>query len=156
MDTVKLQPGDNAPDFTGTDEQGNTIALSNYKGKKLILFFYPKDDTPGCTAEACNLRDNFELLKSKGFELLGVSPDGAASHQKFKTKHQLPFPLIADTAHHILKAYGAWGPKSMYGKVYEGVLRSTFVIDEKGTIAQVFGKVKTSDHARQILAAMEG
>ena len=156
MDTVKLQPGDIAPDFSGTDEQGNTIALSNYKGKKLILFFYPKDDTPGCTAEACNLRDNFELLKSKGFELLGVSPDGATAHQKFKAKYQLPFPLIADTEHHILKAYGAWGAKSMYGKVYEGVLRSTFVIDEKGTIEQVFAKVKTSDHTRQILAATEG
>ena len=152
METVKLQAGDKAPDFTGTDEQGNFISLQQYKGKKLVLFFYPKDDTPGCTAEACNLRDNYEDLKSKGFELLGVSPDNTASHQKFKTKYQLPFPLIADTDQTILKAYGAWGQKSMYGKLYDGVLRTTFVIDENGVISQVIAKVKTSDHARQILA----
>ena len=152
METLKLQAGDKAPDFTGTDEQGNSISLQQYKGKKLVLFFYPKDDTPGCTAEACNLRDNFEDLKSKGFELLGVSPDNTASHQKFKTKYRWPFPLIADTDQAILKAYGAWGQKSMYGKLYDGVLRTTFVIDEYGVISQVISKVKTADHARQILA----
>jgi peroxiredoxin Q/BCP len=152
MESIKLQVGDKAPDFTGTDEQGNTVSLQNYSGKKIILFFYPKDDTPGCTAEACNLRDNYEDLKSQGFELLGVSPDGAAAHQKFKSKYQLPFPLIADTDQAMLKAYGAWGQKSMYGKVYEGVLRTTFIIDENGVISKIIAKVKTGDHTRQILA----
>lgn len=154
MSSIKLQPGDQAPDFTATDENGKTISLADFKGKKLILFFYPKDNTPGCTAEACNLRDNYQMLKEKGFELLGVSPDGAASHQKFKEKFNLPFPLLADTDKAVLKAYGAWGPKSMYGKLFDGVNRSTFVIDENGRIAQVFTKVKTGDHTKQILEAM--
>ncbi len=154
MASITLQPGDKAPDFTGTDENGRSISLADYKGKKLILFFYPKDNTPGCTAEACNLRDNYQLLKSKGFELLGVSPDGADAHQKFKEKFNLPFPLLADTDKTVLKAYGAWGPKSMYGKIFDGVNRSTFVIDENGVIVQVFSKVKTSDHAEQILKAI--
>ncbi len=147
-----LKAGDPAPDFTGLNEKGEEVSLSDFAGKKLILFFYPKDNTPGCTAEACNLRDHFEELKSKGFELLGVSPDSAKKHQNFINKFELPFPLIADTEHEMLKAYGAWGEKKMYGKTYEGVLRTTFVIDEEGKIEKVFEKVKTKTHAEQILA----
>lgn len=153
MSKTILQVGDPAPDFRGTDENGQPIALSDFKGKKLVLFFYPKDNTPGCTAEACNLRDNYDTLRNHGFAMLGVSPDGADSHQKFKSKFSLPFPLLADTDKTVLKAYGAWGPKSMYGKLFDGVLRTTVVIDENGHIAKVFDKVKTSDHARQILEA---
>ncbi len=153
MSSITLKPGDKAPEFKGVDENGRNISLSDFKGKKLILFFYPKDNTPGCTAEACNLRDNYQLLKDKGFELLGVSPDSAASHQKFKSKFDLPFPLLADTDHAVLKAYGAWGPKTMYGKLFDGVNRSTFVIDENGVISKVFTKVKTGDHTSQILEA---
>lgn len=149
-----LQEGDKAPDFTATTEAGDQISLADYAGKKLILFFYPKDDTPGCTAENCNLRDNYSLLREKGFELLGVSPDNAKKHQKFKEKYQLPFPLVPDTEQDLLKAYGAWGTKQMYGKSYEGVIRSTFVIDETGTIAKIFSKVNTKSHAEQILETL--
>lgn len=147
--------GDAAPGFTGTDENGQTISLSDFKGKKLILFFYPKDNTPGCTAEACNLRDNYELLREKGFDMLGVSPDSPKSHTGFKSKYNLPFSLLADTDKTVLKAYGVWGPKSLYGKLFDGVNRSTFVIDEQGRIAKIFTKVKTGDHAKQILEAFE-
>lgn len=147
--------GDAAPSFTGTDENGQTISLSDFKGKKLILFFYPKDNTPGCTAEACNLRDNYELLREKGFDMLGVSPDSPKSHTGFKSKYNLPFSLLADTDKTVLKAYGVWGPKSLYGKLFDGVNRSTFVIDEQGRIAKIFTKVKTGDHAKQILEAFE-
>ncbi|MBX2929831.1 MAG: thioredoxin-dependent thiol peroxidase [Saprospiraceae bacterium] len=150
-----LKDGDAAPHFTGTDENGQTISLSDFKGKKLILFFYPKDNTPGCTAEACNLRDNYELLREKGFDMLGVSPDSSKSHTGFKSKHNLPFSLLADTDKTVLKAFGAWGPKALYGKLFDGVNRSTFVIDEEGRIAKVFTKVKTGDHAKQILEAFE-
>lgn len=148
---ANLEPGAPAPDFKGTIENGETVSLSDYKGKKLVLFFYPKDGTPGCTAEACNLRDNYKELKEKGYELLGVSPDSERKHTNFINKHELPFHLIADTEKEILQAYGAWGEKKMYGRAYMGVLRSTFVIDEEGKIEQVFRKVKTKNHAAQIL-----
>lgn len=150
-----LKAGDKAPDFTGLNEKGESISLSDYKGKKLILFFYPKDNTPGCTAEACNLRDNYDDLTSKGYALLGVSPDSAKKHQNFINKFDFPFPLLADTELEVIKAYGAWGLKKMYGKEYEGLLRSTFIIDEKGKIEQVITKVKTKAHTEQILELME-
>jgi peroxiredoxin Q/BCP len=147
-----LQPGDNAPEFTGTLQDGSTVSLSDYAGKKLIIFFYPKDDTPGCTAAACSLRDNFGVLQEKGYELLGVSPDKPAKHQKFITKHDLPMPLVADEEHEMMDAYGTWGPKKFMGREYEGVLRTTFVIDAEGKIDRVYTKVKTKVHAEQILA----
>ena len=146
-----LKKGDKAPDFTGTDQQGNQVSLSGFRGKKLILYFYPKDDTPGCTAEACNLRDNFQELTGKGFVVLGVSPDKEASHRKFISKYILPFTLISDPGKQILKAYDAWGMKSMYGKQYEGVLRKTYVVDEQGDIMAIIEKVDTKDHTRQIM-----
>lgn len=151
---TNLKAGDKAPDFSGIDQDGNTISLSDYRGKKLILFFYPKDNTPGCTAEACNLRDNYEDLTKRGFSLLGVSPDSERKHQNFIQKYDLPFPLLADTEKEVLKAYGVWGPKQMYGRTYDGVYRTTFVIDEKGVIEEVFTKVKTKAHTEQILEAV--
>ncbi len=151
----KLKEGDKAPDFKGINQHGEEISLKDFRGKKLILFFYPKDGTPGCTAEACNLRDNYAELTDKGFALLGVSPDSAKKHQNFIAKHDLPFPLIADTEQEILKAYGVWGEKQMYGRTYEGVFRTTFVIDEKGKIDKIFSKVKTKAHAEQILEAVD-
>lgn len=151
-----LKEGDKAPDFTGIDQNENTISLSDYKGKKLILFFYPKDNTPGCTAEARNLRDNFEDLKAKGYALLGVSPDSAKKHQNFIKKHDLPFPLLADTEKEVLNAYEVWGEKQFMGKTYDGVHRTTFIIDEEGKIEKVFKKVKTKAHTEQILEEMEG
>jgi peroxiredoxin Q/BCP len=149
-----LKEGDKAPDFTGLNEKGEEISLSDYKGKKLILFFYPKDNTPGCTAEACNLRDNYSELKAQGFELLGVSPDSARKHQNFINKFELPFPLLADTEQEVLNKYGAWGEKQMYGRKYMGVFRTTFVIDGEGIIEKVFTKVKTKAHTEQILEAV--
>ncbi len=149
-----LKIGDKAPDFKGVDHNDNTITLSDFKGKKLILFFYPKDNTPGCTAEACNLRDHYDQWLNKGYQIVGVSPDSVTSHQKFITKHELPFPLIADTEKEIIKAFGAWGPKKLYGREYEGLLRTTFVVSEEGIIEQVFTKVKTKDHTNQILATL--
>jgi thioredoxin-dependent peroxiredoxin len=140
-----------APDFTAVDQDGNIITLSKLKGQKIILYFYPKDDTPGCTAEACSLRDNYTLLKEKGYHIFGVSPDKAASHNKFIDKYKLPFPLIPDTDKIILNAYGVWGPKKMMGKSYEGVIRTTFVIDEKGIIQKIITKVDTKDHAGQLV-----
>ncbi|HMM12552.1 MAG TPA: thioredoxin-dependent thiol peroxidase [Bacteroidales bacterium] len=145
-----LKKGDVAPHFEGKDQDGNMLSLSQFKGKKLVLYFYPKDDTPGCTKEACNLRDNFDAMLAKGFAIVGVSPDTEASHKKFVEKFNLPFPLIADPSLDIIKAYGAWGKKSMYGKEYEGLLRTTFIINEEGLIDQVIEKVKTDDHANQI------
>lgn len=147
-----LQKGVKAPEFTANDQEGNTISLQQYKGKKVVLYFYPKDDTPGCTKEACSLRDNYEAMLSKGFVVLGVSPDSVASHKKFADKFNLPFPLLADPELNIVKAYGAWGEKKMYGKTYEGLLRSTFVIDEAGMIEEAIAKVKTDKHAEQIFA----
>lgn len=150
-----LKVGDKAPEFSGTIESGETVSLSDYKGKKLILFFYPKDNTPGCTAEACNLRDNYSELKNAGFELLGVSPDSERKHQNFIKKFSLPFPLLADTEQETLQAYGVWGPKKFMGRSYIGVHRTTFVIDEDGVIEAVIDKVKTKDHTAQILEVLE-
>lgn len=150
-----LKEGDKAPDFSGIDQDENQVALSDFKGQKLILFFYPKDNTPGCTAEACNLRDNYEALKAKGYELLGVSPDSVRKHQNFIKKHDLPFPLLADTEKEVLNAYGVWGPKQFMGRKFDGVHRTTFIIDENGVIEKVFKKVKTKAHTEQILEAME-
>ena len=146
--------GDKAPEILGKDEQGRDIRLSDYKGRKLVLYFYPKDNTSGCTAEACSLRDSYAELQGAGYEVVGVSKDSAASHQKFKEKHQLPFPLIADVDHELLEAMGAWGEKTMYGKKVMGTIRTTFVINEDGIVEQVFAgkQVKTKEHAGQILA----
>ena len=146
-----LKKGDKAPAFTGTDQQGKQVDLDAYRGRKVILYFYPKDDTPGCTAEACNLRDNFSELASRGFDILGVSPDPEASHRKFISKYELPFTLISDPNKKILRLYDAWGTRKMYGKIYQGVLRKTYVIDEVGVIMAVIDQVKTKDHTRQIL-----
>jgi peroxiredoxin Q/BCP len=146
-----LKPGDIAPGFSFENQEGKISSLENFKGKKLILYFYPKDNTSGCTAEACNLRDNFQILRDKDFEIIGVSPDNEKSHLNFISKHELPFELISDIDHKILKDYGVWGEKKMFGKVKEGVFRTTFVIDETGKIEKVFKKVQTKDHAQQIL-----
>jgi peroxiredoxin Q/BCP len=147
-----LQIGDKAPNFTANDQQGNAVTLSGFKGKKVILYFYPKDDTPGCTAEACNLRDNFNDLKKKGFVILGVSADSEKSHQKFIAKYELPFTLIADTDKNVHELYGTWQEKSMYGRKYMGTARYTFIIDEKGVIENVITKVDTKNHTEQILS----
>lgn len=149
-----LKTGDKAPDFQATDQDGRTVSLKDFRGSRLILYFYPKDDTPGCTAEACNLKDNYQVLKDKGFRILGVSADPEASHKKFIAKYMLPFPLIPDKDKTILRAYGAWGLKKLYGKEYEGIIRTTYVIDPKGIIEKVFTKVDTKNHAQQILEEM--
>ena len=143
--------GDKAPEILGKDEQGRANRLSDYKGRKLVL--YPKDNTSGCTAEACSLRDHYGELQAKGYEVVGVSKDSAQSHQKFKEKYQLPFPLIADVDHTLLEAMGAWGEKSMYGKKVMGTIRTTFVINEEGIIEQIMAgkQIKTKEHAQQIL-----
>ena len=146
-----LQKGTKAPYFEGTIETGERVSLNDYAGKKLVLYFYPKDSTPGCTAEACSLRDNYERFLAQGYEVLGVSRDSGASHQRFIEKYQLPFHLIADTDMTILKAYEAWGEKKNYGKVSMGTLRTTYVIDENGIIVDAIGKVNTKAHAEQIL-----
>lgn len=148
-----LQVGDKAPDFKGIDQNGKAVALGDFAGKRLILYFYPKDSTPGCTDEACSLRDGWSELRAQGFEVLGVSADSEASHVKFIEKHSLPFNLIADTEKSILEAYNAWGEKSMYGKKYMGIIRKTYVIDGSGIIENIFEKVKVKDHAQQILDA---
>lgn len=145
-----LAEGKPAPMFKGVDQNGNEISLNELKGKKVILYFYPKDNTPGCTDEACNLRDNFDDLIDKGFVILGVSPDSQKSHQNFIKKYDLPFKLISDPDKEILKLYDAWGEKKMYGKTYEGVLRKTYIIDENGDIEKIIGKVKTKEHTEQI------
>ena len=148
---MALKVGDKAPDFTGINEKNETISLSDYKGKKLILFFYPKDNTPGCTAAACDLRDNYAELQKQGFELLGVSPDSPKKHTKFIEKFDFPFPLLADEDKVVLKAFDAWGLKKFMGREYDGVLRSTYIIDENGVISHVITKVKTKTHAAQIM-----
>lgn len=150
-----LKEGTKAPAFSAIDQDGNTIKMSDYKGKKLILFFYPKDNTPGCTAEACNLRDNYALLLKKGYAIIGISSDNEKSHQKFIQKFELPFPLIADTDKKVHELYETWGEKSMYGRKYMGTFRTTYVIDEKGKIEKVFEKVDTKNHAEQILEALK-
>jgi thioredoxin-dependent peroxiredoxin len=147
---TQLTEGMPAPKFDGKDQNGNIIKLSDYTGKKVVLYFYPKDNTPGCTAEACSLRDNYQELISKGFIVLGVSPDSEKSHRGFSEKYNLPFPLIADPEKKILEAYGAYGEKVMYGKKVTGVIRTTFIIDEKGKIEKVIRKVDTKEHAPQI------
>ena len=140
-----------APEIVGIDQFGNEIKLSDYLGKKLIIFFYPKDNTPGCTAQACNLRDNYSILQKAGFEIFGISIDSEASHQKFSDKHSLPFPLLPDTEKKIVNDYGVWGEKKFMGRTFLGTKRTTFVIDENGNIEKIFDKVKTKAHAEQIL-----
>ena len=146
-----LETGSKAPYFEGFDENGNIVKLTDFKGKKLVLYFYPKDSTPGCTAEACDLRDNYQRFISLGYEVLGVSKDSQASHRKFIEKFQLPFHLISDTQTKILQDYQAWGEKKMYGKVTVGTIRTTYVIDEQGIITDAIGKVNTKQHTSQIL-----
>jgi peroxiredoxin Q/BCP len=146
-----LTAGDKAPYFTAKDQNSKTVSLADFKGKTVILYFYPKDDTPGCTAEACDFRDNYQSLASKGFEVIGVSTDDEKSHKKFETKYSLPFPLIADTDHNIVEAYGVWGEKNMYGKKYMGTVRTTFIIDAEGNIKQVIDKVDTKAASQQVL-----
>lgn len=148
---MKLHPGDIAPDFESMDQDGHTIRLSDFKGQKVVLYFYPKDNTPGCTAESCNLRDHYEALQKQGYAVLGVSSDSVKSHKKFQEKHELPFPLIADEDKSVHEAYGTWAEKQMYGRTYMGTLRTTFLIDEKGVITEIIEKVKTKEHAAQIL-----
>jgi peroxiredoxin Q/BCP len=149
----KLKPGDKAPALHGVDQDGNDVSLKDYAGRKLVLYFYPKDDTPGCTAEACSLRDEHEALRTAGYEVLGVSPDKPAKHRKFIDKYALPFRLLADTDHAVAEAYGAWGRKKFMGREYDGILRSTFLIDGKGIIERIITEVRTKDHARQVLEA---
>ena len=148
---TNLNVGDIAPDFVALNEFDQSISLSNFLGKKVILYFYPKDMTPGCTAESCNLGENYASLQEKGFVVLGVSPDSSKSHQKFIDKYNLPFSLIADEDKAVIKAFGVWGPKKFMGREYDGVHRTTFVVDEDGVIEKVFLKVKTKDHTKQIL-----
>jgi peroxiredoxin Q/BCP len=150
-----MEIGNKAPEFLGLDENGNEIHLSDFKGKKLVLYFYPKDSTAGCTQEACNLRDNYERFLAKGYAVVGVSVQDAKSHLKFKAKNNLPFPLIADTDMKLNEAFGVWGEKSMYGRKYMGTFRTTFIINEEGVVEQIFGpkQIKVKDHANQILGA---
>ncbi|MDF2193616.1 thioredoxin-dependent thiol peroxidase [Paraflavitalea sp. CAU 1676] len=150
---VTLQAGDKAPAFKGKDQDGKVVSLSEFKGKKVVLYFYPQDGTPTCTVQACNLRDNYSLLKAEGFEILGVSPDEAVKHKKFEAKHQLPFTLLADPEHKIIDKYGVWDEKQLYGRKYMGLLRTTFVIDEKGFIRKVILRPKSKQHAEEIVAA---
>jgi thioredoxin-dependent peroxiredoxin len=148
-----IKQGDKAPEFKGVNQNGDTVSLSSYAGKKLVLYFYPKDDTPGCTAEACNLRDNYNQLLSEGYAILGVSPDNEKKHQKFIDKYDLPFDLLADIEKETCEMFGVWVQKSMYGREYMGVARTTFIIDENGIVEEVISKVKTKDHTAQILKA---
>jgi thioredoxin-dependent peroxiredoxin len=149
---IKLKAGDKAPDFSLPNQDGKMVSLSDLKGKKVVLYFYPKDSTPGCTAQACSLRDNYTVLKKKGYVVLGVSNDDEKSHLKFATKYELPFDLLADTDHKLVKAYDVYGEKSLYGRKYMGIFRTTFIIDEKGKIEEVIAEVDTKDHAAQVLS----
>ncbi len=151
-----LLEGDKAPAFTGYDQDGNKITLSAFKGKKVVLYFYPQDLTPTCTIQSCNLRDNNTLLQKNGFVVIGVSPDDAESHARFATRNKLPFSLIADTRHAIIEKYGVWGPKQLYGRKYMGLHRTTFVIDEKGVIAKIYLRPKNKAHAEEILEWNKG
>lgn len=152
IDIMKLTVGQAAPEINSKDQNGNSIKLSDFLGKKVALYFYPKDNTPGCTEQACNLRDNEMQLKAKGIQVIGVSADDEKSHKKFIEKFELPFPLIADTDKKVVEDYGVWVEKSMYGKKYMGIARTTFLIDEKGVISNIIDKVVTKDHTSQILA----
>lgn len=149
---MSLQIGSPAPAFSANNQNGELKTLANYSGKKLVLYFYPKDDTPGCTAEACSLRDNYEALLAQGYAILGVSPDKEAKHQKFIEKYNLPFDLLADTDNAVALAYGVWVEKSMYGRKYMGIARTTFVIDETGNLSEIIDKVDTKNHANQIIS----
>ena len=149
-----LKAGDTAPDFEATTDTGDTIKLSDYRGKRVVLYFYPKDDTPGCTTQSCGFRDNYPIIEEKNAVVLGVSPDGVVSHQKFKTKFNLPFTLVVDEDHGIAEAYGVWGEKSNYGKTYMGIIRSHFVIDEQGKIADAQVKVSPTDSVERAIAAL--
>ncbi|MCG9900474.1 MAG: thioredoxin-dependent thiol peroxidase [Hydrotalea sp.] len=146
-----LQEGQKAPAFQGKDQDGKTIRLKDFAGKKLVLYFYPQDDTPTCTVQACNLRDNYEALQAAGYAVLGVSPDTVEKHKKFGTKHALPFPLLADVERKVIDLYGVWGEKQMYGRKYEGLIRTTFVIDEKGIIESIIRKPKSKQHAEEVM-----
>ncbi len=150
---ITLSEGNKAPAFKGKDQNGKIVSLADYKGQKVVLYFYPQDGTPTCTVQACNLRDNFGLLKNKGFTVLGVSPDEVIKHKKFEDKYELPFTLIADTEHSIIDKYGVWGEKQLYGRKYMGLHRTTFLIDEKGIIRKIFLKPKSKIHAQEILKA---
>ncbi|NRB82937.1 MAG: thioredoxin-dependent thiol peroxidase [Winogradskyella sp.] len=147
-----LKVGDKAPNFSGVDQDGNTISLADYAGKKLVVFFYPKASTPGCTAEACNLNDNYDRFKAQGFEILGVSADSPKRQSNFKNKYGFQYPLLADEDKSVIEAFGVWGPKKFMGKEYDGIHRTTFIIDENGILSNVITKVKTKEHTAQILA----
>ena len=153
---ITLKEGDTAPSFNGKDQDGRNISSEDYKGRMVILFFYSEAGSPTCTVESCNLRDNYPLLRSKGFEVIGISPDKEKAQKKFQVKHSIPFPLIADSDHTITKTYGVWDMKKLFGREYMGILRTTFVIDERGIIVKIFNKPKNKAHAEQILAAMTG
>ena len=152
----KAIEGKKAPAFKGKDQHGKTVSLSDFKGKTVVVYFYPQDDTPTCTAQACNLRDNYGLLKNKGIEVIGISPDTVEKHKKFETKYDLPFTLIADPEHAIIEKYGVWGEKQMYGKKYMGLLRTTFLIDKDGVIQKIFHKPKAKQQAEEVLDALGG
>ncbi|MBK6345332.1 MAG: thioredoxin-dependent thiol peroxidase [Bacteroidales bacterium] len=147
----KLKAGDKAPAINATDQDGNKITLDSLRGRKVVLYFYPKDDTPGCTAEACSIRDNYRQLLDQNYSVIGVSPDNQKSHQKFAEKHELPFPLLVDTEKKVIMDYGVWGPKKFMGREYDGVIRTTFIINEKGIIEEIISKVDTKNHAYQVL-----
>lgn len=149
-----LEPGDKAPDFELESDAGQNVRLSDFRGRRVVLYFYPKDDTPGCTTEACEFRDRMPRIEKADAVVLGVSPDSVASHQRFKVKHDLTFTLLSDPDHEVAEAYGAWGEKKRYGRTYEGILRSTFVIDPQGRIERVFEKVKAKGHGDQVLEAL--
>lgn len=148
-----LKEGSKAPVFKGEDQNGNTVSLADFKGRKVVLYFYPKDDTPGCTAQACNLRDNYSELLNKGFQVVGVSVDSVKSHKKFEKKYELPFPLIADEEKKVVEKYGVWGEKTMFGKKYMGIIRTTFLIDENGIIRKIITKPDTANHTQEVLEA---
>jgi peroxiredoxin Q/BCP len=150
-----LKAGDKAPAFSAADQDGNKVSLSGLKGRKVVLYFYPEDDTPTCTVQACNFRDNYALLKQKGLEVIGVSPDDDRSHKKFQSKYQLPFTLIPDPEHKIINKYGVWGEKLLYGRRYMGLHRTTFLIDEKGIIRKIYLKPRSKQHAEDIVKAWE-
>ena len=154
MADIKVTEGSKAPAFTGVDQNGNKISLADFKGKKVVLFFYPEDDTPTCTVQACNLRDNYSVLKAAGFEVVGVSPNDINDHKKFETKFSLPFTLLADPQHKIIDKFGVWGEKQLYGRKYMGLHRTTFIINEKGTVIKIFLRPKNKQHAEEIIKAV--